>query len=374
MKKVAIFGLAIEHQEYSRNFVLRKAFADAGWCILSSTVHSGFAPSDASPLFKMFFALCKAPVRWIRLGMKYLALPPHDLVFIPYPSHMDAWLACLLAKQGKRKVIVDVFFGLYDTVIRDRGLVRKNSLMAKIIWNYEKFLLHSADIALVDTQSHALMLKQDFHLPEKQVADVPVGIDESLWKPTAFPENKTFRAVFWSTFIPLHGVEVVARAAKLLEEQKADIEFLVIGNGQSGAMFRNLLKKLNLKKLIWIDRFIPISEIQKHVREAHCCLGIFGTGGKAQRVIPYKAYQTLASSKPLITARTPATEQLFSHHVNAVLVKPGEPSDLYKAIRQLADNRNLAAQIGKNGRSLYESQLSNQIIREKIKVLLKDSC
>ena len=88
-----------------------------------------------------------------------------------------------------------------------------------------------------------------FNIDSHRITVVPVGVDESLWAPAGFPPDKPFKVVFWSTFIPLHGAEVVAHAAKLLEEKYTDITFLVIGNGQLGQDFAMLLEKLKLKNL-----------------------------------------------------------------------------------------------------------------------------
>lgn len=92
---------------------------------------------------------------------------------------------------------------------------------------------------------------------------------------------------------------------------------------------------------------------------AHCCLGIFSNKEKAQRVIPYKAFQALSSAKPLITARTEATEKLFTDNVDALLVEPEDPRHLAEAIQKLSQDRKDARELGINGRKLYEEQFSN---------------
>jgi glycosyltransferase involved in cell wall biosynthesis len=371
MMRVVIFGVRNDSQEYSRNYILRKAFADIGCSILPCTVDFGYARPGSGPLFKILYALFFAPVRWITLLCQYLALPPHDIIFVPYPAHMDSWLACILSKLHGKKVIVDAFFGLYDTIVRDRGLFQENSLMARLIRRYEQGLLRSADIILVDTEAQVRLLQTDFQLSESRVMDIPVGINESLWTPAPFPETPLFQVVFWATFIPLHGVEIVAQAARQLENHVPEIRFTVIGTGQLSGKFKKILETHPARNLTWIDRFIPLEDIRKHVENAHCCLGIFSQQEKAQRCIPYKAYQTLASARPLITGRTIAAASLFSDGTNAVLVDPGKPPALAQAVSYLADNRDLAESIGKKGRELYEARLSNQVIGKKLEKIIR---
>lgn len=370
-KHIVIFGNLNKAQEYSRSFILCKAFEDLGCRLTFCTASSEFNRSGISPKLKIINSILNAPLRWIRLIFKYLFLPEHDLVYVPYPSHVDAWLACMLAKWKHRPIIVDAFFGLYDTIVRDRELFAPNSLKAKLVWNYEKRMLESATCVLVDTQEHILMLENDYKLPEHRLKSIPVGIDESLWIPTVFPPDNVFRIVYWSTFIPLHGAEVVAHAAKLLETQFPEIQILVIGKGQEEKKFKKIIDKLNPTNLQWINQFIPLQEIQKYVKQSHCCLGIFGKQEKAQRAIPYKAYQALASCKSFITARTRASNALFTDGINALLVNPSDPVDLSSAIRRLAMDRNQAMTIGKNGRRLYETRLSNAVIKDQLETVLE---
>ena len=370
MKHVVIFGLSGNGPESARNTVLCRTFSQICSRTSYCTIKFGFARPDATPIAKIVHALVHAPLRWLWLGLKYLTLPPHDLVFVPYPSHTDAWLVLLLAGLRKKPVVLDAFYGIYDTAVRDRKTIKETSLPARLIWHYEKWLLRAADSILVDTDDNAAMLIKDFRIDSARITAVPVGVDESLWTPVSFPSTKSFLVVFWSTFIPLHGTEVVAHAAKLLEEKYTDIKFLVIGNGQLGQDFTMLLEKLKLQNLKWINRFIPLPEISKNVETAGCCLGVFGNTEKAQRVIPYKAYQSLASAKPLITARTRACEKVFTDCYDVLLVNLDDPLDLSKAVLKLAQNPEMAADIGRKGNKLYHRRLSNQIIKAKIEKII----
>jgi len=368
---ILIFGSLNKIQEYSRAFILCKVFEDLGCQLSFCTVNFGFARSDRGPIIKIIILFLNAPLRWLRLTFKYFFSPAHDLIYVPYPSHADAWLACILAKIKHRPIILDAFFGLYDTIIRDRHLLRPKSFLANLIWHYEKMLLQSADCVLMDTKEHVQMLIHDFNHTNFRARAVPIGIDESLWIPVAFPSGKTFNVIFWSTFIPLHGCEVVAHAAKLLEFRCPEVQFLVIGKGQEAKKFKQVIEQLKPKNLTWINEFIPLQKIQNFVQQSHCCLGIFGTNEKTQRVIPYKAYQALASARPLITARTRASEFLFDNGKNAILINPGDSMGLAASIQQLAADRGLAISIGKMGRRLYEERLSNAVIRDRIKQILE---
>lgn len=373
MKRVVIFGQSKTTEDATRNIVLRKAFCANTKEIIFNTSSIGVLKPDSTPFIKLCLTSVFAPMRWISLSILYLFVSKHDIIYVPYPSsYIDGWLACFLGKIVKKQVIIDGFLGVYDTIVGDRELFLQNTMLAKIIWYYEKWFLSEADIILVDTDLNKEMLKKIYHLPDKKIKTIPVGIDEKLWRPFPNNDSSKFRVAFWCTFIPLHGADVVAKAALLLEKITSDIEFVVIGTGQQAKSFKTILKKRQPGNLTWIEHFISLDEIYSVVKDSHCCLGIFGNRAKTHRVIPYKVYQTLACGQPLITARTNATEKIFTHGKNALLVNPADPDDLVRAILSIYKNRQLAKQLGKNGRRLYETKLSYSVIENEIRQILKE--
>jgi glycosyltransferase involved in cell wall biosynthesis len=91
-------------------------------------------------------------------------------------------------------------------------------------------------------------------------------------------------------------------------------------------------------------------------------LGIFGTSGKARRVVPNKAYQALACGTPLVTADTTAARELLVHEQSALLVPPGDADALATALRRLQSNGELGRTLSEGGRAAYEAQASEPVL------------
>ncbi len=372
MMRVIIFGQAAITEEASRHSVLCRAVERNANSVNYCTTSIGFARPDAPPYIKLSTAALFCPARWLFLTFKYFCQRNHDLIFLPYPSYMDGWLACILAKATGKTIISDAFLPLYDTLINDRKLFSPKGIVSKFIFQYERFFLNMSDRILVDTPQHKQLLKHLYNIKEGKLVSIPVGVEETLWK--KLPPNKNsspFRVLFWCTFIPLHGAETVADAAARLQASHQDIHFLVIGTGQEADKFKSHLAKLSLNNLTWIDRFIPLRKIYHQIKRSHCCLGVFGDTKKTDRVVPYKAYQTLACARPLITASTQASNALFTDRIDAFLIKPGDPEGLANAVEYLYNHRPKLKDIGERGRKLYEKKLSNSVINQKIKQLLE---
>ncbi|MGD9042841.1 MAG: glycosyltransferase [Desulfobacterales bacterium] len=371
MKELTIIGPLNTDQEYSHNKIILEALKNCGWGIKDCSIRS-LKISPKLPFFlRLLGTISIIPLQWMLIFYKYILNHPTEVLFIPYPAHANAPLVWLLSRFSDKIIIIDAFFGLYDTIVNDRGLVKRDGFIARVIYHYEKWLFNHVDIVLLDTPVHCERVRHDMGITTTRFEHVPVGIDESIWYPADPNQNESeFNVLFWSTFIPLHGVEVIANAAKLLEAPDSKIQFTVIGRGQLAPAFKKLLDELQPSNLRWIHQFISMAELRRHVEASQCCLGIFGKSAKADSVIPYKVHQTLASGKPLITAATRASTHYLKNGKHSILIPPGNPRALAEAIRNLKNDPASAMRIGRNGRLLYEQQFSNQIIVDKLRNLL----
>ena len=106
-------------------------------------------------------------------------------------------------------------------------------------------------------------------------------------------------------------------------------------------------------------------------RRAGCSLGIFGTSGKAQRVIPNKAFQAIACAAPLITADTPAARELLVDDESALLVPPGDASALARAVRRLAADAGLGRRLAAAGRAAYEREASEAVLGVRWRTIIE---
>lgn len=371
MKRVVVFGLKTEAGEYSRNITAVEQLKRSGNEVEDCLVPAGFALSSSGTLTKVLFSLFATPRRWVRLLKALRKVSDYDILFVPYPAYLDGCLAVLTATFSGKTVILDALYGLYDMLIRDRQVLKQGSVLAGMIWRYERWLLSSAHRIVVDTPCHARMFHEDYGIPLRKIIPVPVGIDELLWTPVGLPESTdSFNVFFWGTFIPLHGTEVILSAAELLENKCPGIRITLIGTGQTAQRFRRLLRRRQPANVTWMDTFIPIEELQQYVATAHCCLGVFAGNPKTHRVIPYKIHQSLASAKPVITAATEASATVLSDGKNALLIPPESPAALAGAIERLYLDRAFAMELGRQGRLVYEERLSNRVIGSQLKQMI----
>jgi glycosyltransferase involved in cell wall biosynthesis len=292
------------------------------------------------------------PGRALRLAVaeaRLLARPPRDFeaLVVGYPGHPDLPAAKRAAR--KRPVVFNPLVSLADTLVVDRRRFRPASLPARALEAIDRRTFRAADLVVADTTAHAQFFAELAGLDE--VAVCFVGAEERLFQPGWVPPAR-FAALFVGKLIPLQGVETILAAARLAPE----IPFRIVGSGQLAPLLID--QPANVEHVPWVE----YDRLPAEIRSAGCVLGIFGTTGKAQRVIPNKAFQALACGAPLITADTPAARELLTDGESALLVPPGDPGALAQTIRRLAEDSGLAQRVAKGGSRAYEQLASEAVL------------
>ena len=281
-----------------------------------------------------------------------------DVLVVGYPGHADMVAAKRVA--AGRPVVFNPLVSLRDTLIDDRGVVSRRSLRAAALRSLDGRAFRGADLVVADTRAHAAYFQDAFELASERVAVALVGAEDSLFHP-AETEPAGFHVLFVGKLIPLHGLETILAAARLVPE----VRFVVVGEGQLASLLAH--PPPNVEHVPWLDyRGLPDA-----YRRAGCALGVFGTGAKAARVIPNKVFQALACARPVITADTAAARELLADGENALLVPAGDPRALASAIRRMVEDSGLANRIGDAGRRTYEMQASESVLGARWRSLLE---
>jgi glycosyltransferase involved in cell wall biosynthesis len=262
--------------------------------------------------------------RWWTLARAARRLPTPDVVLVGYLGHFDVHLARLLFRRTP--IVLDHLVGASDTA-RDRRLNGgpRQALLAMI----DRAALRAADIVVVDTDEHLATLPD----PAKAVV-VPVGAP-SAWFHTPDTGTGPLRVVFYGLYTPLQGTPVIGAA--LAELADDPIEITMIGTGQDEAATRAAARPNTRAR--WLD-WVAAEELPAVVAEHDVCLGIFGTGAKALRVVPNKVYQGAAAGCAVVTSDTAPQRRALGEA--AVLVPPGDPVALADALRRLTDRAELS--------------------------------
>ncbi len=165
---------------------------------------------------------------------------------------------------------------------------------------------------------------------------------------------------------------MIIRAARILENRGEEIRVDLIGKGQTSKEMMVLAEWMDARSVAFLPP-MTMEMIAYKIAASDVCLGIFGVTGKASRVIPNKAYEVLQCGKPLITARTPASERILKDGDTALLTEPGNPHVLANAILRLKNDPILRHRLAENGHRLAMAKFQPLTIVQPIAKWLSNS-
>lgn len=334
----------------------------------SATPHDDMRLLAWKPLKFMWSAL-RLVYAHLYILLAYIRHGRPRRIYVPYPSAIVLFCLSLLPKSWRPEyVVADCFISLYDTVITDRKLLSPHSLAAHVLRIVESRAYRTADRIIVDTDLNAGYFAETFGLAPSKIMSLPLSIDGDNFRPAPYqPHGDSCTVLFIGTFVPLQGVDAIARAALVLESHR-DVRFRLIGSGQTADAVERIFANRRPANVEWITRWMDSENLAREIRSADICLGIFGAGPKTQRVWPLKNYAYMAVGRAIITGDTSQARHMMQRAdaVPFLTVPQGDPTALASAITDLAGDPERRRKYAENAHRYYEKNLSPQTALEQI--------
>ena len=264
-----------------------------------------------------------------------------------------------------KPILFDVYVSTFGTMVDDRGKATAASWKAKLYWWSDHWSMRFADHILLESNDHIRRYAETYRIPLAKFTRMFLLSDESLMVRTEQARKSERLLVhFHGEYAPFHGVDVIIRAAKALEQQGVD--FQIVGKGITYARDRKLAQDLGVTNIDFIDP-VPYAKLAELMSRADVCLGFFGDNARAERVFTNKVVEALALGQPLITRRNAAIQELLVDGESALLVEPGNPEALAQAILRLKNDLPLRERLGKNARQLFEAHCTQAVFARSLK-------
>ena len=342
---------------YPRNAVLRRGLSLAGASVSECHVRPGY---------KFWLRYARLTSAWLTKGSRRQGTRAENncqsYIFVPEFCQKDVPLARLLAVPGSRRVIFDPLASRFETKIVDWGWRSSGSLAAW--WNrrIDALAFRLSDLILADTAAHRDYYAGFFGLPDEKFAVVPVGFDDRVFSRdlaragqaarAAKPGEAPFTAVFFGSFLPLHGGEFIIEAARRVWERDKGVRFIMFGGGRTLPGVKAHAAEIGVGNIDFEGWQSQAALAETVAARADICLGIFGRTEKAARVVPHKIFQSMAMAKAVVTARTPAVEEFFEHGRDIHLCDNARPESLAEAVLALKNDAGRRESIARKGYEL----------------------
>ena len=284
-----------------------------------------------------------------------------DVVVVGYPGHLLVPLAWMVARYHHAMLVFDPLVSLFDTFAGDRELLVGDSAAGHLTNVADRVAFGLPDLVLADTEAHASYYAAALDVPPEKLAVVPVGALPLPGVDGAARElapGEPLHVVQYGRWSPLHGLSTVLEAADELRD--GPFRFELIGDGQLARWLADEVWRLQLEAVDLVEA-MPAWRLRARIVESDVCLGVFGTSGKAARVLPNKVYDALAAGRPLVTEDSPAARELLEDGRDALLVPAGDGPALAAALRRLRD-RDERARLGAAALDLYRARCTPEAV------------
>jgi glycosyltransferase involved in cell wall biosynthesis len=236
------------------------------------------------------------------------------------------------------------------------GMGTDKSLLHRSLANLAGFLYRKSDRVVVVTPAFADHLAKHWQVPQEKIAIVENGVETDLFSPQGDSDTRRelgadgkFVVCYIGTMGMAQGLETLVEAAARLQSAKAEILFLLVGEGADKERIQALAHSRGLTNLRFVDQQ-PRERIPAYIRASDACLVLLKKSELFKTVIPTKMLEFMSCARPVILGVDGQARRILDAAQAGIFVEPENVGDLMQAITYLAADAGLRESLGRNGR------------------------
>ena len=292
------------------------------------------------------------------------ALPFVDKVDVVWGANPNlfSFLPSSVYGGAKRVPIVRNVDDLWPEVFYDLGYVK--SKFAQKVLDFLAWFSYSVPAAITPiSEGYKRSIVGKYGISPQKVRVIEVGID--CLKPLVSHKSlENSFVVMYSGGLGLgYDFDVVFEAAKILGDND-DVVFVIRGVGELASKLRSNIDKLDLRNVILDNRFLPEGDLNDMLSSADVFVLPMAQSNFVDLGLPAKIFEYQAYGKPIICVSSGEAARYVEDSNSGLIVKYGDAHSFAEAVTKLYKNKELAAKLGRNGRSYVSNNLTSEKIGE----------
>lgn len=302
-------------------------------------------------ILKIFIDILKFPI-------KALYLLNSDIVII-LAMNQSRMFDIYLAKFFRKKIITDYYISNYDTQILDRKNYSPKSIRAKLYKLQDKTAIGKANKVIFLNKIEAKRYINLTGIKEEKVnyEIIPLCKKELDFEKSKLPffrkNNETITICWWGTYIPLHGLEKIILAGKVLKEKNIKFRIYLFGNSEEKSkQYKQKIEELNLTDKIIINNeytFLNRKLPEFLINNCDIALGNFGDSEKSKTVMLNKIVDALQLGLPVLNGESIAPDEFFDYK-----------NDIFRCLNTSEDIANKIIEISKVSENEIEKRTAKE--------------
>ncbi|MGW6442800.1 glycosyltransferase [Lentzea sp. NPDC055074] len=272
----------------------------------------------------------------------------------PDVVHAHGWLSGVVAVLGARKHKVPVVQTYYATRSTSAGYQRANDSASAKRFVLERIVGHEVArvVAVCTSEAHVVL---GMGVDRSKLAVVPRGVDLDLFTPgrASSGQNRARRIVSVGRLLPRKGFEDTIRALSQLN----GVELVVAGTGAPGGQelkrLRGLADARGVGDRVVFAGHVPQDELPALLRSADVlvCTPRHESSGGA-------VLEAMACGVPVVATSVGGLVDPVMEGHTGVLVAPGKPEWIAKALKALLDDETRREMLGLAARDRVHARYS----------------
>lgn len=291
-----------------------------------------------------------------------VATPPVFLVYITF-----------IPKIFGVKVIQDLH-DLMPELYMSKYRLAAPSLTVKILkWLEKTSILYS---------DHVITANDFFkkRLVERGAPDFKITVIINSANPKLFngnfkwgkSKNSSFLLLNHGTMAERYGLDIAIRAVNLLKEQIPNIRLELVGQGEYKykISLKKLVLRLGLEKHVHLGGYVNQNDLPRRILSAD--IGVIPTKRDVHTdlALPTKLFEFIALGTPVVIAKTPSVNALFSDDT-VMFFEAENERDMANCILTLYKNPKLSKSLTENAKRAYESYKWETVMEKFLNLIEK---
>jgi glycosyltransferase involved in cell wall biosynthesis len=252
-------------------------------------------------------------------------------------------------------------------------------LMVWFVRRGERRLTAAADrVIVVSTRLREYFLSEG--VPEEKLVVMFNGADVDRFQPdplgaAAIRAKHHFsdRLVigFAGSLKPWHGIDVLIRSLRRILRDLPESRLVIVGDGPLRASLELLARNEGVSESMVFTGAVPHAEVPAYISAMDIAVCPSPRLPNVH-LSPIKLFEYMAAARPVVAAEYSDIPTIVEDHKNGILVKPGDESELARAVLELAADPDLRTRLGAEARKTVQESYTWQRNAEKILALFNE--
>ncbi len=239
-------------------------------------------------------------------------------------------------------------------------------------------LLARLEIALYRSADHIVCVGEGYRAnvarklgSDRKTSVITNGVDIQRFAPRdrdqqwleALDTPARFFCTYVGTLGMAHGLEVVLHAAARLKAMgRADIAFILVGEGADAARLRGLARQLEVQSLVRFTGLVPKESAITALASTDVCLVHLRRTALFETVLPSKLFEAMAMEVPVLMGVMGEARDIVVNAKAGIAIEPENAEQLANALVRLADDQAELLSLKQSARALVVAQYNRDAL------------